>query len=326
MTFDEAKAAIEQAGQADAAAEASQAEAFQQQAAPTPAPDQAAEPTPPVEAQPDEQPETDTQFTGGDEDSFMGEGFNPDLLPAELQPGFKQLQGRWTQRMQEVAEQRKELEALGDVESLKQAAEFYASLQDPEYLRAFYGELGSIVGELDGGVPEEPAAEPAEPVVPEIPADLVPLVESDPELKPFAEQMAAMRAELDGFRAEQAAEREALQEEAAMMAQAHEISQQVDAVRAQHPEYSEDDWEAIYDLADARDGNVLVAADIFQQINDRAIKSWTDRKEAPQAVRPQPGAATVSEDAEQQGPTTLKEADAAAQSFLDANDLAEFTG
>lgn len=325
MTFDQAAAAIEAAGQQDAAAEQQQAEQFQ--AGNDPQPDQAsAQPTPPVETPAaDDQP--DPFASEGAEESFMGEGFNPDLLPEELQPGFKQLQGRWTQRMQEVAEQRKALEALGSPDDLKQIVDFYQSLQDPEYLKAFYGELGSIVGELDGGVPavEEPAAEPEVAQPAEIPQDLAALVESDPELEPFAKQMAAMRAELDSFRAEQQSEREALQEEAQMMAQAQEISRQVDAVREAHPEYGDDDWNAIYDLADARDGNVLQAAEVFQAINDRAIESWTSRKEAPKAVTPTPGAGTVTVD-EGEGPSTLKEADAAAQAFLEANDLTEFTG
>jgi len=318
MTFDQAAAAIEAAGQQDAVDNAPQPPE-------APQPDQASEqPTPPEQPVAEEQP--DDAFTGTSEDSFMGEGFNPDLLPDELQPGFKQLQGRWTQRMQEVAEQRKELEALGSLDDLKTAAEFYESLQDPDYLRAFYGELQSIVGELDGGVPEEPAAEEQAPVEPGIPDELASLVDSDPELEPVAKQLAAMKAELDGFRAEQAAERAALEEQATQMAQAQEISRMVDAVREQHPEYDEEDWEVIYDLADARDGNVLQAADIFQKQNDRSIERWTAAKETPHAVRPQPGAGTVTEDAEHEGLKTLKEADAAAQAFLDANDASEFTG
>jgi hypothetical protein len=320
MTFDQAAAAIEAAGQQDAVES-------QPQPMPTPAPDQAsAPPTPPDEpVAAEEQP--DDAFTGTSEDSFMGEGFNPDLLPDELQPGLKQLQGRWTQRMQEVAEQRKELEALGDVDSLKQAAEFYQSLQDPEYLRAFYGELKDIVGELDGPTPEGEVEPPEQPPAPtELPQELSSLVEQDPELKPVADAMAAMRAELDQFRAEQQQEREALQEEAQTLAQAQEISRQVDVVREAHPDWSDEDWEVVYDLADAREGNVLQAADIFQAQYDRNIAHWTAAKETPHGVTPTPGAGTVTEAAEHDGPTTLREADDAAQAFLDANDLVEFTG
>lgn len=325
MTFDQAAAAIEQAGQQEAADSAKESEQFL--AGNAPQADQASEqPTPPEATPASDQP--DPFASEGAEESFMGEGFNPDLLPDELQPGFKQLQGRWTQRMQEVAEQRKALEALGSIEDVQRAMDFYGSLQDPEYLKAFYRELGGIVEELDGGVPavEEPAAEPVTPEPAGLPQDLAALVESDPDLRPFAEQMAAMRNELDEFKSSQAAERAALQEEQTMMAQAQEISRQVDAVREAHPEYGEEDWEVIYDLADARDGNVLQAADIFQAQIDRSIARWTEQKQTPHSVTPQPGAGTVSEASEQEGPQTLKEADDAALAFLQANDLTEFTG
>src|SRR6266511_2123467 len=45
-------------------------------------------------------------------DTFDGGKFNPDTLPAELQPGWKQLQADYTRKMQEVAEQRSQFEGL----------------------------------------------------------------------------------------------------------------------------------------------------------------------------------------------------------------------
>src|SRR6185312_3269254 len=78
-------------------------------AANPPVPEQAAPAAP--EGQP--APESATLFETPAEsegDTFDGGKFNPDLLPDELQPGWKQLQAAFTQRTQELAEQRKQFE------------------------------------------------------------------------------------------------------------------------------------------------------------------------------------------------------------------------
>lgn len=261
----------------------------------------------------------------------MGTDFNPDLLPDELKPGFKQLQAAFTQKTQTLAEERKALEALGDPESLKLASEFYASLQDPEYLKSFYNELGPIVQELglveapaaptDGAVPaEQPAPTPAE-----LPAELQALVASDPELAPLAERFAGMEQRLAEFEQSQVQERQALAEERQVMAEAAEIDRMVQVVREEHPEYNESDWQAIYDRSVAYDGNVLQAAEMYAADQARIVQDWINRKEAPQAVTPTSGAGTVTE-GEHEAPKTLEDAQIQAEAYLAANDLAEFAG
>ena len=302
-----------------------------------------AEPLPNAEAPAVEQPapptpgeETpapgSTEFASADatEESFMGEDFNPDLLPEELQAGFKQLQAAFTQKTQSLAEQRKAIEALGDPESLQTAHELYTSLQDPEYLKSFYGELGNVVREM--GLVEDPsdpaAVTPAEPVTPapaELPAELQALVASDPEMAPLAERLASMERELHGFRDQQAAERQSLAEERQLMDQAAEIDRMVQVVREEHPNYDENDWQAIYDRAVAYDGNVLQAAEAFAADQTRIIENYLSQKTAPQAVTPTAGAGTVTEP-EVEEHMSLDDADKAAQAFLQANDLEEFTG
>jgi hypothetical protein len=332
MTFDQANAAISEAVSNDPAFNPNAPSEPLPQAQPAseaPAPaasDQAAEPTPgeaPAEV-------ATEPFTSADvgEDSFMGEGFNPDLLPEELRPGFAQLQADYTRKTQALAEQRKALEALGDPESLKSAAELYQSLQDPEYLKAFYNELGGVVQELGlVEAPADPSATPAEPVVPEIPelpAELQSLVASDPELTPLAEKFASMEQRLAQFEAAQAQERQALAEERQLMAEAAEIDRMVGVVREEHPDYGEADWQAIYDRAVAYDGNVLEAAARYEADKDRILQSYLSQKSAPHPVTPT-GANVVTEP-EHEGPTTLAEAQKQAEAYLHANDLEEFTG
>jgi hypothetical protein len=318
MTFDQAAAAIESAGQQEA--QESAATAAEMRPEPTPAPDQAV--TPPTPG--DEAPQ-DEFVSPPAEESFMGGDFNPDLLPDELKPGFKQLQGAWTQKTQELAEQRKAIEELGDPDGLRQAKEFYESLQDPEYLKNFYQELGGVVQEL--GLVEAPAVEPAaqEPVAPPpLPPELQSVIESDPELAPVVSRLAETQQQMEQFMAQYSQERQELEQERKLMAEAQEIDRMVQVVREEHPDYGDDDWQAIYDRAHAFDGNVLEAAKRYAADQDRIIQSYLSRKQQAPAA-PAPGAGTVSEAVEPEH-LTMDEADRAAQAYLDANDLTEFTG
>lgn len=326
MTFDQAKEAIESAGREDAAAEAQQSAEFR---AAAPGNDQAPESVTPPEQ---DAPEGTTEFSAPEPeaDSFMGSDFNPDLLPPELQPGWKQLQGAFTRKTQELAEQRKQFEELGDPEEIRRATDFFQSLNDPEYLQAFHQELGNVLQEM--GLSPAEAAQAAQEITAEaqpsevqLPQDLQQLVQSDPELSPVAQELASLRAELDGFKQSQAQERQELELERQVMAQTAEIEQMVRVVSEQHPEYSEDDWQAIFDRAQAFDGNVLQAAELFEADKDRIIQSYLSSKPVPHSVTPTSGAGTLAESTEDK-PLTFEEADRAAQAWLAANDAEEFTG
>jgi len=325
MTFDQAAAAISESVKTDPEFTPGLPAALPGQVEP-PAADQAEAPTPGEEAadqaaQPDEFASSDAP------DSFMEGDFNPDLLPPELQAGFKQLQGSYTRKTQELAEQRKAIEELGSVEDLRQAREFYESLQNPEYLRDFYGELGKVVQEM-GLVPAEAPAAPEAPepaAAPELPAELQQIVQSDPELQPLAERYAALEQRLAAFEQSQQEQVQAMEDERLMMAQAAEIDRMVGVVREQHPEYGDDDWQAIYDRAVAFDGDVLKAAELFQADRDRIIQGYLQQKSAPAPAAPLPNAGAVTESTESE-PLTLDQADKAAQAYLNANDLVEFDG
>ncbi len=326
MTFDQAKAELAGAAAQDQAAEQSVGPELGHRA-----PDeQAAEPTPGEVAAPTTTEAQDAEVfsTPDAEESFMGGDFNPDLLPDELKPGFKQLQAEWTRKTQSLAEERKALEELGSVEELQQAREFYQSLQDPEYLQAFYGELGGVLEEL-GLSPQEAAAVvesvEAPPAVPEPSPELATLAQTDPELAPFVEKFTAMEQRLNQFEQQQAEREQALAKERQLMAEAQEIDHMVQAVREDHPEYGDDDWQAIYDRAVAYDGDVLQAADRYEADKARIIEQWTAAKQTPHAVTPTTGGNVVTED-EPVELTTLDDAQAAAEAYIAANDLSEFGG
>lgn len=86
---------------------------------------------------------------------FFNENFDPTSLPDELQPAYKQMQGAFTKKTQEIAEQRKAAES---------AQAFFTALNDPEqrsdairWLAENYGEeaVYEALG-LDVSEDEEP--------------------------------------------------------------------------------------------------------------------------------------------------------------------------
>ena len=327
MTYEQAKDAIESAGQQEASETTQESQSMRDSIEqPAATPDQAPEanePVSPAEGTPE------FESADSDADSFMGEDFNPDLLPEELQPGFKQLQAAFTRKTQELAEQRKQFEEFGDPEQVQQAVELFESLKNPEYLQSFHQELGSVLQEL--GLSPAEAAEVAQEITneqkaePQLSPDLQQLVASDPELTPVAQKLSALEQELAGLKAGAERERAELEQERQVMAQTAEIEQMARAVAEAHPEYQDDDWQAIFDRAQAFDGNVLQAAQLYEADKDRIIQGYLATKPVPHSVTPTAGAGTAS-DATEKEPMTMDEADQAAHAWLAANDAEEFTG
>src|SRR5690242_18392814 len=87
------------------------------------------------------------------EETFDGGKFNPDELPAELQDGWKQLQAAFTQKTQELAAQRAQLEALGDPEVLQQAVDLYGRISDPQNWAQLHGELTQAMQQMGMSLP-----------------------------------------------------------------------------------------------------------------------------------------------------------------------------
>lgn len=321
MSFAEAKAALE-------ADESTPDPGFTANPPAPVVPEQAAAPSTPT-GQTEVQPETpDTPSL------FEGSQVNPDELIAanpELAPLVKQLQGVFTQKTQEVAEQRKQFEQYGEPEAVQSAVELYQSLQDPEYLQAFHGELTQVLESM-GLSPAEASAQAAQQIAesqqpaaaPELTPDLQQLVQSDPELAPIAKMIAEQRAELQSFKDQQAAREQALEQERYQMALAGEIDRMDRLVRESHPEYSEDDMNAIYERASFYDGNVLQAAEMFEADRSRIIEGYLSQKQGAASTAPVEGAGTVTAPV-QEDLATLNDAQAAAEAWLSANDATDLS-
>lgn len=309
MSHEDAVAAIEAAVQADssdqanpfAAPEAPPAGEPTPQVQPSAQPVEPQAPAPPVApVAPVEQPAADT-FDGGQ--------FNPDELPDELKPGWQQLQAAFTRKTQELAEQRRQFEALGDLESLQQAAELYNQIADPSNWPQLHAELSMAMQEY-GLTPAEADQAAAEAMQAELPADLAQL-ESDPELAPLLQHTREIQARLDAFEQMQA-EREAMEEaERTHEMLVGELMRQANAIRQARPDYTDDDMNSIMQLSSFHNGNLIAAQHAYEEAVQRRIAQYFAGKQSASsepAVQPPAGAGVES--TQEEIPETLEEAEA----------------
>lgn len=197
-------------------------------------------------------------------ETFDGGKFNPDELPVELQPGWKQLQAAFTQSTQALAEQRKQIEALGDVESVQQAVELFNRINDPSNWGQLYTELVAAMQEEGMTLPQAQAAaseavgatQPATPAAPELNLDAI----DDPELAPLVQMLKATQADLESLRNEREEERLNQRAEYERQAFLGELQRQENAIRGAHPDWDDDKILTAYQLSSFFQGNLAEGA------------------------------------------------------------------
>jgi hypothetical protein len=258
-----------------------------------PAPEQATTPTvTPGESS----PTSEVAAPATAEDTFDGGAFNPDTLPEELRPGWSQLQAAFTRKTQELAEQRKQFESLGDVETLAQARELYTRLQDPTNWPALHAELSEAL-EQQGLTPAQANAEAsrqieqATPAAPGTPSSLDAIVAADPELAPLVEQLKATQTELEGFKSAQVAAQEQARQEQEYMALVGELTRQENAIRDMKRSdgtsvYAQDDIDEMYELSSFYNGNLIEAQQRFEAMRSRWAGNYFAQKDAVNANAP----------------------------------------
>ena len=203
----------------------------------------------PTEAKPDDIPAPDEQGA----DSFWNG--NPDELPDEVKPIYKNLQADYTKKSQEVASQRKEAE---------QATQFWNAIRgkDPEVLRQIadvYGQetvLDALGFALDDGEPDEP---------------------TDP--------VEDLRRELEGLKG-QLTEREQKAQEEALLAQIEkDITQQFAGMDLSEKEQEMVTAHALTAGYVTDDGfpDVKKAYEDFTEVLSGRQKKWVEGKRAPRS-------------------------------------------
>jgi hypothetical protein len=251
-------------------------------------------------------------------DTFDGGKFNPDTLPPELQDGWKQLQAAFTQKTQEVAQQRQQLEQFGDLNQVAQAVQLFNTLQDPQALTQFHSELTQAL-QAQGLSPVHASAEAARQIEESQTAapDADRLREEFPELAPFLENQQRLEQRISQFETQAQQRQEAEELAYTQMALAGELQRQEMAIRDANPAYKDQDVDAIYELSSFYDGNLLQAQQRYEQIVSSRIESYLAGKQSASAtggLGPAANAGTLSDQPE--APHTLAEAQKAAERYL----------
>jgi len=313
-------AAFTAAGAADAAAERGEQVAETSQTSDAPAGETQSSQTAEVQPAPAEQ----------NTPTFDEGKFNPDELPAELQPAWKQLQAAFTQRTQELAAQRKQFEELGSVDEIQQAVELANRIADPNNWTQLYSELTQAMRQ--SGIPLPQAEALAREAVAEAtqvapPAELPNVDDLDPDLAPLVKMLQEQRAELDALKGEREQERLNQMAEAQHYAFVAELQKQEAAIREAHPNWDDERIEAVYEMSSFYGGNLAQAAARLDTLLQRERELYLSQKGAAMTDStrtPAPNSTGVMTE-KVTAPATLKDAEAEAAEFFAAR-LADLGG
>jgi hypothetical protein len=253
-------------------------------------------------------------------DTFDGGKFNPDELPPELQDGWKQLQAAFTQKTQEIAAERQQLQELGDPESLQQAMDLYNRIGDPTNWQQLHAELtqamqgmGMTPLEAKQAATEAMAQQPAAPA-----ADPASFEDMDPEMASLAKQLQETRSELDQFKQGFQEQLQSQEAERQYIQAVTELQKQEAAIREAHPQWGDDKIEAAYQLSSFYNGSLAQGAARLEQVLAAERELYLSQKAGAMDDSTRTPATSFSPDTQKVvEPTTLAEAEAAAtEEFL----------
>ena len=193
-------------------------------------------------------------------DSFSK--LDPNTLPPELRPYYDSMQGDYTRKTQEIAPFRQLAQDTGlDVDGLRQSAELYAALQDPTQLVQFHSELTAAL-QAQGLSPAEAAAVATEHVA-EVTAGGG---QEDLSMDPEERRIQDLTSRLDRFEQSQVEEAQTRQNEHKANAFLAEMNRQEMVVKEAHPDWSQADIDATYELSAYYGGNLVQAASRYDEI------------------------------------------------------------
>ena len=196
-------------------------------------------------------------------------GFDPTLLPEDMQQVYKSMQADYTRKTQEIAEIRREYEAFSDtgvdVDTALQAIGFLQALDtDPQFAQQVAAQIQQNVGTPNF----------QEQVNTDTSNNNVGYEGLPPEL---AQEIEAMRE----FRAEMAMQ----QQQQEIIA---ELEVAENTIKVANPDYTDDDMEAIYSLAYATDGDLMAAQQQYHAIQQRLLGNYLQAKSVPHGATPAP--------------------------------------
>ena len=198
-------------------------------------------------------------------------GFDPNVLPEDMQQVYKSMQADYTRKTQEVAELRRQYESFSEYgvepDAALQAVEFLQALNtDPQFAMQVAAQIQQQVGTPDGSQ----SAYDETPVVDNSYENLPPALAVELEqMRQFREEMLEMQAQQETM-----AELEAME----------------NTIKTSNPQFSDEDMDAIYSLAYAFDGDLMAAADEYHAIQQRLLGGYLQSKQVPHGATPAPNA------------------------------------
>lgn len=209
---------------------------------------------------------------------------DPNALPAEVQPVYKQLQADYTRKTQELAQQRKAFESMGDLGTVAEAVQLYQSLQDPQYWPQLYGELKQGMEQM-GLTPQEAASAASAEVQRQVseqgntPSDPFGSLGTDPDFAPIKTAYEQMRSELNTMKSAWDADRERERQEQLQSALVGELQRQENFLRQNNPQYTDADIEAVYELSSFHNGNLIAAQQRYESIMADRLQRYLASKQ-----------------------------------------------
>lgn len=246
---------------------------------------------PPAQSTP-QGPESATPAAAEDTTPFT-ERFDPNSLPPELEPAYKLMQADYTRKTQQLAEQARQYQQLGDMDpaTIQEAVQTYEWLSDPNNWPAAHAQLTQNLQQM-GLSPADASAEasrqlgaqagatPAQSQ--QLSADLM----QDPELAPIAQQMQAMQQQVSLLQQQLTQQQQAEQAASLQNALVGELIAQEQMIRENNPTYAQSDIDACYELSSFYGGNLLDAQTRYEEMRNTILSQYLNEKSS---VMEQPG-------------------------------------
>lgn len=196
-------------------------------------------------------------------------GFDPNTLPEDLQSVYRSMQADYTRKTQEIAELRKyndSLSELGvDPNEAINIVDFFRRLEnDPQIANEFVSQVQRYWEQPSDNYSNQVGDAPVDSSYEGLPPEL-------------ASELQAMRE----FRQEMMEQ----QQTQHIMA---ELEVQEQQIRMANPHYSDEDIEAVYNLAFATDGDLQAAAEQYHGIQQRLLGNYLQSKQVPSGATPMP--------------------------------------
>jgi hypothetical protein len=192
-----------------------------------------------VEGGATETPETET-------DSFVN--IDPATLPPELQQQYKDMQGDYTRKTQEIAPLRSTLKEFGlTADEAREALAFTQALQDPNNLKALYENLSTQFGGAGQTADDEVDDEEF----------------GDPRDKALAE----LSQKVEGF--ETRWQRQAAESN---------LDRLESVVRTDNPHFKDEDMNTVFRLAVSNGGDIIKAAEDYKLLTQRILGAHLQSK------------------------------------------------